>query len=166
MSGRILGLATLVVLVLATVATARHDMALLRANRVLWVAETQAGMLAGQGARARPVLMRNVSGLTRAQRAAPADPRLPHAIGSYYLLLEQLGQAEIWYRRALEIEPRAETYLNLARVVERRDRRDEAAELYRTAVRLTPALRRQVPRWVGAANAVGEADGGRGGGGE
>jgi tetratricopeptide (TPR) repeat protein len=100
----------------------------------------------------------------RAQRAAPADPRLSHAIGSYYLVLDQLGQAEIWYRRALELEPRAETYLNLARVVERRDRRDEAAELYRTAARLTPELRLQVPGW--AAEAVGEADRGRGGGGE
>jgi tetratricopeptide (TPR) repeat protein len=147
-SGKLLGLVTASLLALALVATARHELALLRANRVLWVAETQAGAIAAQGARQRPLLARNLGGLLRAREASPADPRIPHAIASYYLLLDELGQAEIWYRRALELEPRGETYLNLARVLERRDRRNEAGELYRQAVKLTPGLWRQVPGWA------------------
>jgi tetratricopeptide (TPR) repeat protein len=151
MSGRVLGVLTLALLLLATAATGRRDLARLRANRVLWVAETQASRMAAQGVSQRALLERNLSGLLRAHEASPADSRLPHAIGSYYLLLGQVGPAEIWYRRALELEPRAETYLNLARVVERRDRRDEAAELYRKAALLTPQLGREVPGWVASA---------------
>jgi tetratricopeptide (TPR) repeat protein len=149
MNGKLLGLITLGLLVAATVATARHEFERLGANRMLYIAETQAGVLASQGPQQRQIAARNLAGLQRAHKASPADPRIPHAIGSYYLLLDQLGQSEIWYRRALELEPRAETYLNLARVLERRNERAEAAEQYRTAARLSPALRREVPGWVG-----------------
>jgi tetratricopeptide (TPR) repeat protein len=164
MSGRMLGAFTLALLLLATAATARRDLARVRANRVLWVAETQASRMAAQGLPQRQLLERNLSGLLRAQKASPDDARLPHAIGSYYLLLGQLANAETWYRRAIALEPRAETYLNLARVVEQRDRRDEAAELYRQAVLLTPQLEREVPAW--AAGAVRRARDGGGGAGK
>ena len=148
MSGRVLGLLTLALLLVATAATARRDLARVRANRVLWVTESQASRMAAQGVTQRQLLGRNLGGLLRAQEASPDDARLPHAIGSHYLLLGQLGNAETWYRRAIDLEPRAETYLNLARVVEQRGRRDEAAELYRLAVLLTPSLAREMPGWT------------------
>jgi tetratricopeptide (TPR) repeat protein len=121
----------------------------LRASATLQAAEQQGARIAAQmsslGPQARPLITRNLQALRAVQEMAPADARIPLAIGSHYLLLENASSATEWYRRALEVEPRAEIYLNLGRAALVAGERDAALGHFRTAVQLDRSFRRSLP---------------------
>jgi len=76
------------------------------------------------------------------QGALRVDPRHYNAwygLGTCYLRLSKLRQAEYHYRRAVELHPTNAVLLGcLGLAVERRGLRDEAFNLYKEAVRLSP----------------------------
>jgi tetratricopeptide (TPR) repeat protein len=129
----------------ATVWSSYRGVERLRANRVLRVAEDQASAMTRRGALDRGVLRMNIAALGDARAGAPDDARIPHAIGSHYLLLDELSSAESWYRSTLELAPRAETYLNLGRTLWLRGDSTQAHQMFDRAVALSPALAPEVP---------------------
>lgn len=149
MSGRRLFWGVLVLALALVGWSVERGLARFRASVFLQYAETQGAQIAGQmsalGDQARPLLARNLQGLRRIEPLAPADARIPLAIGSHHLLLGNATAAIEAYRRALEIEPRAEIYLNLGRAELLRDDRAAALEDFRRAVSLDRTLRRSVP---------------------
>jgi tetratricopeptide (TPR) repeat protein len=132
--------ATALALFGATTWVAYSGLQRLRANRVLRVAEEDADLMARRGQLDRGLLRRNAAALELAQAGAPDDERIPLAAGSHYLLLGELSNASTWYRRALELAPRAETHLNLARVAWLRGDAENARAHFAKAVVLSPAL--------------------------
>ncbi|HUP21654.1 MAG TPA: O-antigen ligase family protein [Thermoanaerobaculia bacterium] len=137
--------AATVLLGTATVWSSYCGVERLRANRVLRVAEDQASAMTRRGTLDRGVLRQNIAALTHARAGAPDDARIPHAIGSHYLLLDELSSAESWYRSTLELAPRAETYLNLGRTLWLRGDSTQAHQMFDRAVTLSPALAPEVP---------------------
>ncbi|HVS13703.1 MAG TPA: tetratricopeptide repeat protein [Thermoanaerobaculia bacterium] len=121
----------------------------LRASVVLQGAESQGARIAAQwsrlGPQARPLVTAHLQALRAVRELAPADARVPLAIGSHYLLLENATSATEWYRRALAVEPRAEIYLNLGRAALLAGDRPAALEHFRTAIRLDRSFRRSLP---------------------
>jgi tetratricopeptide (TPR) repeat protein len=124
----------------------------MRANLVLQAAETRGAQIAAQlstlGPQARPLLAANLQALREVVDRAPADPRIPLAIGSHYLLLDNPTEAIEWYRRALEVEPLAEINLNLGRAERLAGAATAALEHFRTAVALDPTLAPSLPAEV------------------
>lgn len=146
MKGRVLawglGLALLAALVFQ-VDRARDR---LRAQTVLKTIQVVSGQMLASGRVVPRLLWRHVRLLEQAERWDPSEAALPLARGSQYLLLDRPDEAVEAYTRALALEPRPETHLNLGRAHARRGDDAAAREHFRTAIRLAPPLRRQVPR--------------------
>jgi tetratricopeptide (TPR) repeat protein len=121
----------------------------LRANLMLGFAEAQGAQIAAQvdqlGPELRPMISATIQTLRQVLPLAPADSRLPLAIGSHYLMLGNTTDATEWYRRAHELEPRPEIYLNLGRAAHLAGDRETALESFRNAVAIDVNLRRSVP---------------------
>jgi tetratricopeptide (TPR) repeat protein len=148
-SGRRLFPLVLVVLAVLTWWSFERMQQRLRANLILNMAEIQGGQIAARegavGPELRPLIATTIQGLRQAVADAPADSRIPLAIGSHYLMLGNVTEAAEWYRRALELEPRPEIYLNLGRAAWAAGDRDAAIEHFRSAVLIEAGLRRSVP---------------------
>lgn len=126
-------------LLLVVVVSVRGE-AMLRADLTLNRAERGTESMLASGRIDRLVLRQRIEQLQRATREAPYDSRLPLVVGSHYLLLGDAAQAESWYRRALDIEPRPEIYLNLGRALTAEHKQEEGAEALQAAVDLEPSL--------------------------
>lgn len=108
--------------------------------------ETQAMLATG---RIYPQILRDWTGRLRAAREAdPAEAALPLAEGSLHLLARRPEAAAKAYRDALALEPRPETWLNLARAQQALGDAEGAAESYRKALLLAPHLRDEIPEEV------------------
>ncbi|HVS15403.1 MAG TPA: tetratricopeptide repeat protein [Thermoanaerobaculia bacterium] len=122
----------------------------LRANLMLSFAERQGSQIAAQSGQMnrqlRPAIASTVQSLRQALPDAPADSRIPLAIGSHYLLLGNATEAAGWYQRGLELEARPEIYLNLGRAALLAGDRDSAIEHFRNALLIDVKLRRSVPQ--------------------
>ena len=118
---------------------------LLRASRIRQAVEGMTGFALQSGRAAPTLLWGHVQLLDRAAELDPASAAVRQALGVQYLLLGRLGEAETELRRALALEPRPETWLNLGRVLWAGGRRREAEEAFHKAVRLDPRLRRELP---------------------
>jgi tetratricopeptide (TPR) repeat protein len=88
----------------------------------------------------------NQADLDRAAGLDPLEVGIPLAYGSQYLLMQQPDSAIELYRRALEIEPRPEIYLNLGRAELQSGRIAEARDHFKTALALDPSFFSQIPQ--------------------
>ena len=118
---------------------------LLRASRIRQAVETVTRIAVTSGRAAPELLWGHVRLLDRAAALDPTSAGVLQAQGVQYLLLGRLDEAETALRRALALEPRPETWLNLGRVLWAGGRRGEAREAFDKAVRLDPRLRREIP---------------------
>jgi tetratricopeptide (TPR) repeat protein len=144
-SGRRLLFVLLPLLAGALLAQAARAHALLGASRRLRTASVVAARVAGAGERAAPIQRANLALLRRAAELDPADVRAPAWRGSLHLLLGNPHEAAAAYREALELEPRPEVHLNLARALLAAGELEGARRHFALAVRLDPALAPEVP---------------------
>lgn len=144
MSGRVwlAVLAPLLAVAVAGQAVRAHHR--VEASRIVRRTEGIAQRVLEQGGRGVPALVANLRELDRAAELDPSDPAIPLARGSHHLLLGRPGAAEADYRRALELEPRAEAYLNLGRALSRQGKEPEARERFRQSMTLDPGLASEV----------------------
>jgi tetratricopeptide (TPR) repeat protein len=117
----------------------------LRASRLLKVVEAVTPQAARAGTQGRPLLGRNLQLLAEAEPLDPTNISIPVARGAQLLLLERLGEARAEYLRALALEPRAEIWLNLARVEWRNGEHASAASSFAKAAALNPRLAAEIP---------------------
>lgn len=129
-----------VLLALALGAQGHRAWRLLTASRILRAVERVSVALASRGRAAAPLLAHNLDLLARAERLDGANAALRLARGSQLLLLHRPEEALAAYRAALELEPRAEIYLNLGRALRALGRQAEADEASRKARLLHPGL--------------------------
>ena len=99
-----------------------------------------------QGTRNTAILERNLHLLEGARELEPGLVGIPVARGSQYLLLNRPHAAIRAYEKALELEPRPETYLNLGRAQLAIGDSDSALESFRKAMTAAPNLAKDVPR--------------------
>ena len=118
---------------------------LLRASSILNTAERTTIQLAARGQVPPTLLWRNLEMLRQAEELAPASVGVLVAQAGQHLLLERPEEAARDYRRALELEPRPETWFNLGRAQWTMGEREAALESWVTACRLDSKLLRQVP---------------------
>lgn len=146
MKGRLVAVLAMAVLLAALVAQTDRLRDRLRAERIVKVVEAATQQLMAAGRVPPRMLWRHVRLLEEAGRLAPGEAAIPLAQGAQYMLLDRPQEAVAVYRRALALEVRPETYLNLGRAQLRLDDEPSALESFRRAVRLDPRLRREVPR--------------------
>ncbi|MEM7481457.1 MAG: tetratricopeptide repeat protein [Acidobacteriota bacterium] len=136
----------LLLLVLTLVFQVVRTRNLLEASRLLHQVEQVSVSLAASG-RANPAIYWNhVEFMEMARGLNPVDSRILLAEGSQYLLLGRPEEAVEVYRRALEIEPRPEIYLNLGRAEAAAGQLEEARESFRRAAALDPRNWRLIPQ--------------------
>lgn len=117
----------------------------LRAQTILKTVQVVSSQLMASGRLSPRLLWGHVRLLEEAERLDPSDAALPLARGSQHLLLDRPEEAIEAYLRALALERRPETHLNLGRAYARRGQPTQAREHFQAAVTLAPHLRRQVP---------------------
>ena len=144
----LMGICISIVLALALLFQTMRASSQLAANRALRVAEESGLQMLTSDRVERSALLRNLELLRRAATDAPADPRIPMAIGSQYMILGNRSAAARWYRRALAVEARPEIYFNLGRALWLSGQEDESLEAYRAAVKLDPGRRGDVPEEI------------------
>lgn len=146
MKRRWIGVVAVALVALALAAQLLRARRLEDASHVLRTVEQVSVAVAARGQVPPGLLWDNVKLLQRAHERDPADSRILLAIGGQYLLLGRPEDAIATYERALEIEPRPEIFLNLARAQERSGELEAARESYRRAQVLDPRQRPLVPR--------------------
>ena len=116
------------------------------ANRLLRAAEarTMQAFSIATSPRGKAVLEGNLVLLDEARRRDPAEVGVLVARGSQFLLLGRAESAAAAYREALALEPRPETYLNLARALKMAGHESEAGRELAVALRLSPHLAAEV----------------------
>ncbi len=122
----------------------REGVARVRSSAILLHAETLATALIRSGQLDQRVLRREIDLLEQAKRLTPTDARIHLALGSYSMLLDRPQRALAWYEESLELTPRPETLLNLARAHARLGQMEESRALYERVVRLDPYRREAV----------------------
>lgn len=143
-AGRLVAAVLVLVVALALGAQWRRTSNRLRASRQLQQVEVITQQLAQAQSLSRPLLQANLRVLQGARELDPSAVGIPMAIGSHYFLLSRPDRAVEWYRRALELEPRPEIYLNLGRALLPSDEAGARESLQR-AVQLNPRLAEEVP---------------------
>lgn len=116
-----------------------------RASRILQAVERVTYALEARGQVPARVLWTHVRLLEEAAKDDPAAVGIPLAEGSQYLLLNRPTEAIASYRRALELEPRPEIYLNLGRAYRLTGEVGQAGRAFERAVELDPRLADEVP---------------------
>ncbi|HMB54040.1 MAG TPA: O-antigen ligase family protein [Thermoanaerobaculia bacterium] len=122
-----------------------HARGELRASRIQKAVEEVSRQLVARGGAPNQVLWAHLRVLREAEELTPEEAGLPLAAGSQYLLLGRPDEAIEQYRRAVELEPRPEGWLNLGRAQWAAGDRDAAIDSWVKAVRLHRPLRRHVP---------------------
>jgi tetratricopeptide (TPR) repeat protein len=122
-----------------------HARGELRASRIQKAVEEVSRQLVARGGAPSQVLWAHLRVLREAEALDPAEPGLPLAAGSQYLLLGRPEEAIEQYRRAVELEPRPEGWLNLGRAQWGVGDREAAVDSWVKAVRLHRPLGRQLP---------------------
>jgi tetratricopeptide (TPR) repeat protein len=142
---RWLGPTLVAALAIALVLECARARSLLLASHILGRSEALAEAMLASGTIDRQYLAAASKRLEHAATLAPGDARIPLALGSHYYLLGNGPEAVRWYRRALEVEPRPEIYLNLGRSLWVGGQREEGGELMRIAALLEPSLQAAIP---------------------
>lgn len=117
----------------------------LRAQRLLWSVETRTITLLQTRSLTRQQIAAHLNALADAEQLDPGEVGIPSAIGGQYFLLGQTKAARLAYRRARELEPRPEIFLNLGKLRLMDRQRGAAVKLMARAVALDPSLAREVP---------------------
>jgi tetratricopeptide (TPR) repeat protein len=145
MRGRTLAAILGVLLALATAGqTVRwHDRS--TASRLLAEVEALSMQAALSGQVPAPLIASNLQALRRAAPLDPVEVGIPIARGSQYLLLSRAAPAIEAYQESLDLEPRAEGYLDLGRAQWLAGQTDEARRSFGLAVRLDPHFASLVP---------------------
>ncbi len=145
MSGRLAGWLLLAALAVGLVLQIERTVDRIAAAVALQRAETASLYALRMGQAGAGILRANLDLLRRAAERDPVEIGIPIAIGSVHRLLGSPQAAIESYRKANELEPRPETYLNLGRAQLEAGRRDEARQSFETALELDPLLAREVP---------------------
>ena len=114
-------------------------------SRILRQVELLSMQAAARGRAPRGILAVNLEALHRAGELYPVEIGVPVARASQHLLFGSPRAAAEGYRKALELEPRPEVYLNLGIAQVRAGETEEARRNLRLAVALDPRLSRQLP---------------------
>jgi tetratricopeptide (TPR) repeat protein len=117
----------------------------LTAGRILRQVEVLSMAMIARGEVPPRIFAINLELLRRAAALDPGEVGIPIARGTQYLLLGNGGSAVAAYRAALELEPRPEIHLNLARALVMAGEMEKAREEFRLAVKLDPNLAKLVP---------------------
>lgn len=117
----------------------------LAAGRILRQVELVSMAMIQRAQLSRALLSRNLELLRRAAALDPTQVGIPIARGTQYLLLGNGRSAAAAYRDAIELEPRPEAHLNLARALVLAGEMEQAREHFRLAMRLDPNLAQLVP---------------------
>lgn len=118
----------------------------LDASRRVRAVEGRSLAMVAQGGVIRQVVEANLRELDEVRQIAPGDVAVPMSVGSQYLVTGRAEAAVRAYREALELEPRPEVYLNLARAHLALGDEQAAREAFAAAQTLAPNVRREVPR--------------------
>lgn len=116
-----------------------------RAARMLRAVEVVTLQMVRSGRGNAGQLWRHVRLLEEAGRLDGANAAIPLAEGSQYRLLQRHDEAMEAYRRALALEPRPETWLNLGAAQAAAGDKEAARVSFLRAVKLDPQMRSQVP---------------------
>ncbi|MEM8931055.1 MAG: O-antigen ligase family protein [Acidobacteriota bacterium] len=144
--GRVLTAAVVVALLFVTAATANRAWRGMAREATLQQLEAQAVLLWQQReqipkARREAALRAHLEVLDRLADDAPADVRVPMAVGGRFFMMARYDAAARAYREAAALETRAEVFLNLARSLRAAGDHEGAAEAARTVLRLAPRER-------------------------
>jgi tetratricopeptide (TPR) repeat protein len=123
----------------------RRSVGLWEAERILKSVEMSTAQALATRRAAPGLLQQNAERLARAELLAPASASIRLARGAQFLLLGMNDKAIAAYEEALRLEPRPEIYLNLGRAQWRARQETAALESLRRALRLDPALLREIP---------------------
>ncbi|MGE0639829.1 MAG: hypothetical protein AB7G12_14205 [Thermoanaerobaculia bacterium] len=124
---------------------------LIRASRLLWAVEARTlSMIRGRTLQPAHVTA-HLTALADAAGLDPAEVGIQVAIGSQYFLRGDFEKALATYREARRLEARPEILLNMGKANQMLGRKNAARFLYGRAVRLDPALLREVPAEMQAA---------------
>jgi len=75
----------------------------------------------------------------RAAALAPNDYTLQSCVADALRLLNRLAEAELWYRKAVTLQPlAAHAHANLGAILQMRGQRRDAVECYQRALELQP----------------------------
>ena len=146
MRRRLLPLAVAAVLLVFAGLRARAGIERLEASSLVWQAQGLVASARTGHPGARRALGRGLRLLRRAEALDPWNPGLLTTRGTIHLLLGRTDAAAADYEEALDLEPRAEIYFDLAIARRTAGRHGEARELLEKAVRLAPAFRDRVDR--------------------
>lgn len=146
MTGRLAFWVVFVCLLAALVGQSVRGVHRISASQKVQTVETRTVEIAALGRAPARLLHANVVLLERAARLDPSNVGVLIALGSQYLIMRVPDTAIETYRRALRLEPRPEIYLNLGRAFLMEGNRARARLNFRLALRLSPSLRRQIPR--------------------
>jgi Flp pilus assembly protein TadD len=118
----------------------------LRASHLVAAVERRTAAALRQGKVPSAMFESHLAALREAAELDRGEIAIPIAEGSQYLLLGRAEPAIAAYRRALALEPRPETYLNLGKAMLLEGDSQRASRMFRKAVRLDPRLAKMVPR--------------------
>ncbi|MFN7941354.1 MAG: tetratricopeptide repeat protein [Thermoanaerobaculia bacterium] len=141
-------LAALAVALLLALALWRVDggRRMLRASRLVAAVERRTAAALRLGKLQSSMFESHLAALREAAELDRGEIAIPIAEGSQYLLLGRAEPAIEAYRRALALEPRPETYLNLGKAMLLEGENQRAQRMFRKAVLLDPRLASFVPR--------------------
>ncbi|MEZ5312279.1 MAG: hypothetical protein R2862_00835 [Thermoanaerobaculia bacterium] len=121
---------------------------LIRASRLLWAVEGRTLSMI-RARTLQPVhVAAHLTALADAARLDPAEVGIQVAIGSQYFVRGDFEKALATYREARRLEARPEILLNMGKANQMLGRKSAALFHYGRAVRLDPALLREVPEEV------------------
>lgn len=134
MSGRQLSWGLLPLLLFALIWQGQRARERWEASRLLNAVESVTLQLATQQRADGRLFQYHVEALRRVAPYAPVEVGIPAARGGQFLLLGRPRAAIRAYREALELEPRAEIYVNLGRALRQAGELEEAQQCFHKAL--------------------------------
>ena len=110
---------------------------LLGANRLIAMVEGRSRAMVAAGARIpAQAMQQNIAMMKKAEELDPAAVEVPMALSGQYMVMKRFPAAVRSLQRAIELEPRAEPYANLARCYLAMDEKEKAFEAIDMAIKL------------------------------
>lgn len=148
MSGRVAARILVALLGVALLAQAWSANSRWQASRIAAMVERLSVRATGLGQVPTRLIENNLERLREAEALDPTNVSLPMLRGSQYLLLGRPRPALRAYDRALEVEPRAELYLNRGRALRMAGDEEAAGRAFRTALLLDPNISPEARRYL------------------
>ena len=142
-AGRGLALALAAIFLVALALRFNGAKNLLGADRLVAMVEGRSKALVAAGNRIpAQAIQQNIAMMKRAEVLDPASVSVPLILGGQYMLMKRYPAAIRSFERAIELEPRAEPYANLARCYLAQDQTEDAFAAIDKAIKLNHNQRR------------------------